>query len=239
VAQEFNTRGILTVVELYPDDPVLPFRNLAEWVVSGTIGLHWVDGVPAFDADALLDLLDGAGRHRLVLDLILKFRGTLPDEKEFKSWVRKAGKWMKKYSHVQTVKLAEIPADADAEMKQSIAGYITSVLEVSRWSMRSISASLWAGHEDLRTVAADFGFITVDPDVEQPVVAVQKTGELADASRIAKDSAIPVYARLPMVPRFYSKGWFAFEVGKTLDAWVDRNAFREYRERPGWLEDPR
>jgi hypothetical protein len=42
-------------------------------------------------------------------------------------------------------------------------------------------------------------------------------------------------SRLPLLPLQYRKGWFTFEVGKVFDAWVDRNAFRFYRDRPGWL----
>jgi len=239
VAKECNSRGILTVVELHPDDPVLPFRNLSEWAVSGTMDLQWVDGSPAFNLENVLELLDGAGRHRLVLDLNLRFTGSLPDEKDFKTFVRKAGKWTKKYSHVQSVKLAGIPDNTDESTREILAGYYTWLLEVSRWSMRSISASIWSEHRDLGSIASDFGSIAIDPELDEPLIAVQKGVDLAGAVKLAKEMAVPVVARLPIIPRFYSRGWYAFEVGKALDAWIDRSAFSDYRNRPGWLEDPR
>jgi hypothetical protein len=239
VSPVFNKKGVLTVVELHGSDPVLSFRNLAEWAVCGTVALIWEDGEPAFDKDAMLNLIDGAGRHRLVLDIILRFQGGLPDEKKYKSMVKAVGAWTKKYSHTQSIKIDVVPDGFDEEQLKQVLEYARFNLEYSRWSLPSIAPSLWVKYPQLREFASDLGLVVIDPNADDPIDSALVATEMREVVKMANELAVPVVPRLPLIPRFYSKGWYAFEVGKTLDLWTDRRDFRRYRDRPGWLEDPR
>ncbi len=235
VAAQILRRGVLPVVELKQDDPSPPIRNLVETCALGVLRLDWMNGSPAFDVGNVLEVLNGAGRFRLPVDLLIHFGDSLPSQNDFAPFVDQLAEYTKKYGHVQVVKLGSMPADADETVVDEALGLVRSILNICPGSMGAVGPLLWVGSSSVRSLTGDLGLIEVD--MEESTEQEYRSNDLKEASRVADRFGMPVMPRLPLTARFYRKGWYAFEVGKVLDGWVDRRAFRPYRERPGWLED--
>jgi hypothetical protein len=136
-----------------------------------------------------------------------------------------------KYGHIQLVKLTEAeatPADGDA------LSVFERMVKLLPKSTAGVSAELWANWAPVREVSNDLGGIAFRVDQDSGKVT---SDELVQVQSAADGNVGRVVPRLPLLIPFYRKGWFTFEVGKVLDAWIDRTAFRYYRRRPGWLED--
>ncbi len=232
ISREFLKREILPIVELRTDDPISPLRNLVEFCALGTVDLIWSDGEPGFREDDLLGLVTGAGRNRLLLDLILHFHNRPPVLESFQSLSENIGKVAGKYSHIQSVKLAEVGDPGIVE--EAIAAF-EIMLKACRRSKPSAGPSLWINNSPIRAIANDLGIIAVDTSEQGG--AVYQSADLKGAEYLAGKLGIQVVPRLPLLPRYYAKGWFSFEVGKVLDSWTGRKAFLAYRNRPDWLED--
>lgn len=233
---ELVKAGILPVTELNTADPTPPLRNLFESCALGILQLVWIDGEPAFNSDDVLETLNGTGRFRLPIDLVLHFRGLVPDSREYQKIVRKMSEFTGKYGHTQVVHLAEIPhRDGDTDFSADAIDRFKTMIGICPRTLPAVSPSLWVNYSDMRLIAGDLGIHPID--VMESSGDTFHSGELKGASYMAKQIGLPVMPRLPLVPRFYRKGWYSFEVGKVLDSWVDRRLFRDYKERPDWLED--
>lgn len=231
MSQVLTKREILTVIELQTGDNVLDYRILFETCVLGTVELAWKSGQPDFDLKGLKGLLDSAGRHRLPVDLVVNFGNIFPDREEFGPVVSEIGELADKYGHVQVVKLTGIPEN---EMPAAIE-LLKSLVEVCPRSKPAVSPDLWIKYGEIRTYAADLGLIEIQLEGSSIEKFIAK--DISESAEIAESIGLVATPRLPLVPRFYSKGWYSFEVGKVLDHWVDRKVFRAYRDRPGWLKD--
>jgi len=233
---EFVKKGVLPVVEIYPGDPISALRNLSETCVTGLLTLAWENGEPVFDFSKLEEILNGAGRFRLALDLLLEFNGAIPSFDSYKSLVVQIGTFAKKYSHVQLVKLNVLPVSKPGDDPPDAFPEMLKILaEACPWSKPAVSPVIWVNYSSLRSVASDLGLVPVD------ITRSEEDGgyrvELNGADSYASGMGLPVLPRLPLIPRYYRKGWYSFEIGKILDKWIDRTTFRAYRDRPGWLED--
>ena len=236
LSEAFTERGILPVIEIEIGDDVLDLRNLFETSVLGTVKLQWENGQAAFDHRGIYELVDNAGRHRLPLDLLVTFNDELPDPKEYRSIVRKIGELADKYGHVQIVKLMGMPENGSGQDIPLKAGeHLKMLLDVCPRCKAATSPELWIKHREIRDIAGDLGLVSIDR--EKSSIEEFVSVELKKASDFAESIGLAVFPRLPLVPRFYFKGWHSFDVGKVLDSWVDRKIFNRYRNRPGWLED--
>lgn len=228
--------GILPVTELNPSDPTPPLRNLFESCSLGILRLVWIDGEPDFNVDDVLEILNGTGRFRLPIDIVLYFRGNVPDSREYQRITKKMSEFTGKYGHTQVVHLAEIPhRQGDTDFCADAVDRLKTMIGICPRTLPAVGPSLWVNYSDIRSIAGDLGIHPID--VMESSGDTFHSTDLKGASYIAKQIGLPVIPRLPLVPGFYRKGWYSFEVGKVLDAWVDRKLFRDYKERPGWLED--
>lgn len=228
--------GILPVTELHIADPTPPLRNLFESCVLGILQLVWMDGEPAFEIDDVLETLNGTGRFRLPIDLVLHFRGKVPENRAFRRTLKRMSEFTGKYGHVQVVHLAEIPHRTnDMDFADEALERFREAIDICPRTLPAVAPSIWVNYSSMRRVAGDLGIHPID--VRESAGDAFQSNELKGAEYLAKQMGLPMTPRLPLVPRFYRKGWYSFEVGKVLDSWVDRKLFRDYRERPGWLED--
>jgi hypothetical protein len=236
IAAQLAGCKVLPVVEIHPGDTTAPLRNLAETCVSGILVLKWTDGNPDFDHDKMLDILNATGRFRLALDLIFSFEGSAPEFGGFRSLIDEMTPFTKKYGHSQVVKFDNIACDAAHDTSGDAWPEMLKILSMAcPWALAAVSPSIWVECSSLRIVASDLGLVIIEPGVSQ--VEKQFPVDLKGADKIASDMSLPLAPRLPLIPRFYRKGWYSFEIGKILDYWTGRNIFRAYRDRPGWLED--
>jgi len=231
----FINRGILPVVRLWPDDDPILLRNLIEIALCGTVHLHWDENGEAFDTTGMFRILDGTGRHRVPLDLELHIKNVPPEAESTSETIDKIGEIADKYGHVQVVRLHEVPLNADDAAIQSVGDFFQSVVKVCPHTKPAISPQIWINNSNLRVHASDFGLCLIDR--LDSGLSQYSSGELGAVDQILRQEGREKVARLPLVPAYYRKGWFSFEVGKVLDSWTDRRAFNEYKERPGWLED--
>lgn len=221
-------RSMLPVIQLHPGDRIAALRNLAETCCLGYLELAWKDGAGEFDAEDVLRLVDGAGRFRLPIDLLLKF-APAPSLDSISEFMEKLRFLAAKYGHVQLVKLAHSdPAD---NIALTVFEGIGKILPKSTLG---VSAEVWAQWKAVREVSNDLGGVAFEMD---PDSGKTSSGELALVQGEIDGGVGRLVPRLPLLVPFYRKGWFTFEVGKVLDTWVDRNAFRYYSSRPEWLEE--
>jgi hypothetical protein len=108
------------------------------------------------------------------------------------------------------------------------------VLSACPKALASVAHPLWVRKSSVRKITSDLGSVVVWKDDED---REPEPDPLGAVEYLAKSMGAEVIPRLPLTPAFYRKGWYSFEVGKALDAWVERRAFRAYAERPGWLEE--
>lgn len=231
ISEVLIKHNVLPVVELLPGDPVLDFRILFESCVLGTVEAVWKSDSMKSDPEGFYELVYNAGRHRLPLDLNIKFTDGLPAMEIFQPFVDKIGELADKYGHVQVVRLTGIPENNTAESHD----YLRTLARMCPRSQASVSPSLWIENEDLRRSITDVGLVAVE--LEGSSISKFMSGEISELEAGAESIGLPVGPRLPLVPRFYAKGWYSFEVGKVLDHWTGRKVFNAYRDRPEWLAD--
>ncbi len=227
-------KGILPVVELYPGDTAGPLRILEETCSVGVLLLKWVDGEPEFDKAELMETLDGTGRHRLPLDLYVDPGKVAPKGRAFKSFLSELNKLALKYGHMQGVRLVATPPGDEKESGKGGDEVFKPILDACPKALASVTPDLWTKWEAIRRISRDLGGV-IFPACEKEDVS-SYADPVSAVKYVAKTLRISVVPRLPLTPRLYRLGWFSFEVGKVLDAWVDRKAYRPYAERPGWLE---
>jgi hypothetical protein len=221
-------RTMLPVIQLHPGDKIAALRNLAETCCLGYLELGWKDGTGEFDAQDVLRLIDGAGRFRLPIDLSLRFAPAPPHD-SISEFMEKLRFLAAKYGHIQLVKLTHAaPADNNA------LSVFEGIGKILAKSTLGVSAEVWAQWKAVREVSNDLGGVAFEMD---PDSGKTSSGELALVQGEIDGGVGRLVPRLPLLVPFYRKGWFTFEVGKVLDTWVDRNAFRYYSRRPGWLEE--
>ena len=224
VSEAILKRGFLPIIELHPADPTPPIRNLAETCCLGTLTIALQGDSLAFNPDQFLDILNGAGRFRLPIDIVFDPGGANAQSPGFRDFLPKLEFLVRRYSHVQCVKLvsSQTPDNAALDL---FAALMTACLK----SIPSISSDLWPILESAYRIARDLEVVTVD--------LKSKGDPLASTAAKAKSEGIELLPRLPLTTQFYRKGWFAFEVGKVFDSWVGKKAFKYYSVRPGWIED--
>ena len=216
-------RGFLPIIELHPGDPTPPIRNLSETCCLGTLSIALKADTLAFNADEFLDTFNGTGRFRLPIDIILDPGDANIGSAAFKEFLPRLEFLVKRYSHVQLVKLASSTSDKDAHE------LFIGLLKACPKSVPSISSDLWPKSDVYSRLARDLELVPVDLST--------KADPLASVQAKAKSEGIELLPRLPLTTAFYRKGWFAFEVGKVFDSWVGKKAFKYYSVRPGWIED--
>jgi hypothetical protein len=226
-------RGILPIMDIYPGDPGAPMRNLAEVCCLGVLPLTWVDGKPSFDWNGLFETINGAGRFRFPLDLVLDFGAQPPEMDSITTSLPQLETLSRKYGLIQTVKLVSPDIKvANSDTGQKITGLFRNVLKACPSAKGSVSPEIWNEFDSFRTTVDDLGLLKVDIDFEKPGPQDCATEVLKLLSGIPDLDLTP---RLPLLQLFYRKRWFSFEVGKVMDSWVDKKTFKYYAERPGWL----
>lgn len=227
-------RGVVPVVELHETDPSMPLRNLGEVACLGTLSLAWSDRVPSFNPMKMLETIEGAGRHRLLIDLLVDPGSPAPEGRALRTFLVRLEKLAKKFGHVQAVKLVALRSQSDeGDSENGGVGCFEMVHAACPKATVSVDHSLWARRSHLRDIASDLGTVVVHREEE----GRSDSDPLSAVEYLAKSIGVKVVPRLPITLSYYRKGWYSFEVGKALDAWVDRRIFRGYSERPGWLED--
>ena len=226
--------GILPVVEIHPGDDTAQIRILAESCTVGTLALSWEDGEPKFDSDAMLETLNGAGRHRLPVDLWIDPGKIEPESQAFNLLVSEIETLAKKYGHIQVVMLVGAPIEGNEATDREKVGVFGPVFNACPNALAAVALKLWTARESVRKISRDLG------SVIYPSSEIEDSSSYMDPlgpdSSIGKKLGVEVLPRLPLTPRLYRLGWHSFDVGKVLDAWIDRKAYERYRIRPGWLE---
>lgn len=232
VSEIFLKRNVLPIVELHPGDDPGPMRNLGEVACCGVMNVHFRNSEPSFDPGRFMETLNAAGRHRLPLDIHIVPGDGTADNKLLDAFLKNFNLLADKYGHIQTVYLAALPPP---ENRESQLNFFNAMVKNSHGATPSIVPSLWMGAEALRNLASDLGIIpfSVDPGGE---ILVEKN-PVGSIKYFGDSAGLEIAPRLPLIRKFYRKGFYSFEVGKVLDSWVDRTAYRDYSERPVWLED--
>jgi len=231
ISQAVIRFNVLPVVELREGDNVPEFRILFETCVLGTINVAWKSGEPEFDPPRLFELIYNAGRHRLPLDIRITFIDSFPELNIYQPIVKKIGELADKYGHVMTVTLTGIPQDG-SELSVK---YLHALTVVCPRSKPSATPRLWMNNQKIRSSVSDLGLVPIE--LEGSSIENFAAKEISDLAIQAESIGLQIKPRLPLLPGFYAKGWYSFEIGKVLDGWADRKVFREYRDRPEWLED--
>jgi hypothetical protein len=144
------------------------------------------------------------------------------------------GALARKYSHIQIVKLVSLPGvGQNPALEKDALSLFEAVLKACPKSKAAVEPDIWMASESARLIAKDLGGVTVTAD--DLAQETSYPGVIGRVHTFAGSIGMELMSRLPLLPLQYRKGWFTFEVGKVFDAWVDRNAFRFYRDRPGWL----
>jgi hypothetical protein len=224
-------RAIIPTVRIYPGDSGKSIQNLFEVCCLGIIKLGWTDGAPDFEWGKLFDTIDGAGRYRLPLDLVLNFIGVSPDAGTIADNLPRLLALSRKYGHIQVVKL-DSETDAPNAIGADKMMLFREFLKTCPSAKAAISQKFWVESVQAGIVADDLGGIAINltPSASDPATCID--GALTP---LYLTPGIVFVPRLPLLISFYRKGWFSFEVGKALDSWVDKKAFKYYSERPGWL----
>jgi hypothetical protein len=228
VAQKTLEKGFLAVTELYPGDPGSPMRNLAEFSCSGVLKLKWVDGAAQFDRIEMADTVNGAGRFRLPIDIWLDPGESVPSAESYKDILDDLLALAKRYSHIQSVNLIYVPDHSVNEGMRFLDDFHKAIPK----SIMSVSPELWIKYEIFKTRIKDIGIVTVKVSIEDEGIDPMK----GVMDKVMAMGIVPLL-RMPLLPGFYRKGWFSFEVGKVLDSWADRKIFNYYRDRLAWLEE--
>ncbi|MCX6645223.1 MAG: hypothetical protein NTY09_02520 [bacterium] len=231
ISQALVRHNVLPVVELLEGDNVPDFRILFETCALGTVDASWKSGEPEFDPTRLYELIYNAGRHRLPLDLRINFIDSLPELNIYQPIVKKIGELADKYGHVQVVTLTGIPQDSSGLSVK----YLQALSIVCPRSSSSATPRLWIDNQKIRSSVSDFGLIPVELEGSSIENFVAK--EISESTILAESIGLQIKPRLPLIPGFYAKGWYSFEIGKVLDSWTDRKVFHDYRDRAEWLED--
>jgi hypothetical protein len=224
-------RSMIPVMRIYPGDSGQAIQNLFEVCSLGNIKLGWTDGTPDFEWGKLYDTIDSAGRYRLPLDLVLNIDGTPPDAETVTDNLPRLQALSCKYGHIQIVKL-DSDTDAPNAMGIDKIAIFQEILKACPSAKAAISPKFWVESVQAGIIADDLGGIAINLAPSTPDLMACVDGALTPLSLTPGIVLIP---RLPLLISFYRKGWFSFEVGKALDSWVDKKAFKYYSERPGWL----
>jgi hypothetical protein len=226
-------RGILPVIQLHPGDPAPPMRNLMEVCCLGILTLKWSDGGPSFDWEKLYETIDGAGRYRLLLDFALDFGAKPPEPDSISPHLPRLEALARKYGHIQAIKLEAFSGNAgDLKSAETVKGIFQAILKACPSAKAAASPKIWNEIEMIRDLADDLSMLEVEIDPNDSKSQDCASDALKPLTGVPDLDFVP---RLPLLKTYYRKGWFSFEVGKVLDSWVGKKAFKYYSERPAWL----